>query len=227
MKTAGIPSFEERVNAIEHLGYTRREAEFLVLAALHSGYFLRRQFSAAGKGKRCALPQIALHGVTASLPTPPATRTCITSAENHCFGHWVRSITGIVGITNPSTCATRSCCWTTCLATRRGPQFLATEEDKVEYFCNVRGLNTSVLPSKEYVGRNGSKTTRYFVDKFPVRVDQGSGAVSFGFIDDGISKAGFRTWLTQIQSSYRGSGIGRNRIRFSLCGCSCASSARV
>ena len=56
----------------------------------------------------------------------------------------------------------------------------------------------SVLPSKTYVGRDGSRTTRFFVDKFPVRVDQNSGAVSFGFVDDGMTKAGFRTWLTQI-----------------------------
>ena len=35
-----------RVQALENLGYGRREAGFLCLAALHSGYFLRRQYRA-------------------------------------------------------------------------------------------------------------------------------------------------------------------------------------
>ena len=34
----------EQISAVEQFGYTRREAEFLVTAALHSGYFLTRQF---------------------------------------------------------------------------------------------------------------------------------------------------------------------------------------
>src|SRR5438876_11037691 len=35
---------DERIARLEELGYTEREASFLVLAALHSGYFLRRQY---------------------------------------------------------------------------------------------------------------------------------------------------------------------------------------
>ena len=35
---------DERIARLEELGYTEREAAFLVLAALHSGYFLRRQY---------------------------------------------------------------------------------------------------------------------------------------------------------------------------------------
>jgi hypothetical protein len=34
----------EQVNAVQRFGYTAREASFLVTAALHSGYFLTRQF---------------------------------------------------------------------------------------------------------------------------------------------------------------------------------------
>ena len=36
----------ERIDSLRGLGYTKREAEFLSLAALHSGYFLRRQHQA-------------------------------------------------------------------------------------------------------------------------------------------------------------------------------------
>ena len=35
----------ERIQALQRLGYTEREAAFLCLAALHGGYFLRRQYA--------------------------------------------------------------------------------------------------------------------------------------------------------------------------------------
>src|SRR5712691_8419806 len=39
-------SSAERIAALKSLGYTEREAAFLCLAALHGGYFLRRQYCA-------------------------------------------------------------------------------------------------------------------------------------------------------------------------------------
>src|SRR4051794_19825273 len=41
---------EQRVHALQSFGYTEREAGFLCRAALHSGYFLRRQFLAYAGG---------------------------------------------------------------------------------------------------------------------------------------------------------------------------------
>jgi len=35
----------ERVQSIQRFGYTERESQFLELAALHSGYLVRRQFN--------------------------------------------------------------------------------------------------------------------------------------------------------------------------------------
>ena len=43
---------QERVENVKSLGYSDREAAFVTLAALHSGYFLRRQYSAFA-GKSC------------------------------------------------------------------------------------------------------------------------------------------------------------------------------
>jgi hypothetical protein len=37
---------EEHVRALRQFGYSMREAELLCLAALHSGYFLRRHYRA-------------------------------------------------------------------------------------------------------------------------------------------------------------------------------------
>lgn len=196
-KAAASVSYDRRVSAIEQLGYTRREAEFLVLAALHSGYFLRRQFSPRGKLDDAFCRKLVANGHGHVAHTANQTQVYHVSGKplyralgqvdnRHRRNHesfYMRSKIMLLDYV---------------LATRQGPDFLATEEDKVAYFRQVRGLDSGVLPSKSYAGRDGSKTTRFFVDKFPVRVDQNSGAVSFGFLDDGISKAGFRTWLTQV-----------------------------
>ena len=39
-------TFDERVAALAPLGFTSRQTRFLVMAALHSGYCLRRQYLA-------------------------------------------------------------------------------------------------------------------------------------------------------------------------------------
>ena len=196
-KITTILSFQQRVGALEQFGYTHREAEFLVLAALNSGYFLRRQFSPRGKLDDAFCRRLVANGhgkvAHASNQTQvyhitgkPLYRALGQVDNRHRRKHesfYMRSKIMLLDYV---------------LASRQGPDFLPTEQDKVAYFCKVRGLDTGVLPSKTYVGRDGSRTTRFFVDKFPVRVDQNSGAVSFGFVDDGMTKAGFRTWLTQI-----------------------------
>jgi hypothetical protein len=190
-------TFDKRVNAVGQLGYSPREAEFVVLAALHSGYFLRRQFSVSGKADDGLCRKLLANGHgklarTASqtqvyhLCGKPLFRTLGQEDNRHRRAHesfYIRNKIMLLDYV---------------LSTGRGPQFLATEEDKVEYFCHARGLAASLLPAKKYKGGNASETVRYFVDKFPVRVDDAAGAVSFGYVDDGMSKAGFRTWLAHI-----------------------------
>ena len=44
----------ERAQALRALGYSEREAEFLALVAVHSGYFLRRQYGASAQVGRGA-----------------------------------------------------------------------------------------------------------------------------------------------------------------------------
>ena len=50
-------TLDERVDRVRELGYTEREARFLAVAGLHSGYFFRRQFTEStgdGSGKAAA-----------------------------------------------------------------------------------------------------------------------------------------------------------------------------
>jgi hypothetical protein len=190
-------TFDQRVNAVAQLGYSPREAEFVVLAALHSGYFLRRHFSVSGKAVDTLCRKLVANGHgklarTANLTkvyhicAKPLFRALGQEDNRHRRAHesfYIRSKIMLLDYV---------------LSTGGGAQFLATEEDKVEYFCHARGLAASLLPAKKYQGGNASETIRYFVDKFPVRVDPASGSVSFAYVDDGMSKSGFRTWLAQI-----------------------------
>src|SRR6266852_1563289 len=45
-------TLQDRIAALERLGYDHDEAQFLVIAALHSGYFVRRQFLSFIKGTK-------------------------------------------------------------------------------------------------------------------------------------------------------------------------------
>jgi len=46
---------DQTAQALEAFGYTARQAQFLALAAVHGGYFLRRQFLAFHRA--CAWPR--------------------------------------------------------------------------------------------------------------------------------------------------------------------------
>jgi hypothetical protein len=57
----------DTVLALESLGYTRREASFLYLVAVHSGYFVRRQFDyfidrVSGQAAQCFLEKARIAG---------------------------------------------------------------------------------------------------------------------------------------------------------------------
>src|SRR6266852_5913368 len=45
-------TLQDRIAALERFGYDRDEAHFLVITALHSGYFVRRQFLSFIKGTK-------------------------------------------------------------------------------------------------------------------------------------------------------------------------------
>ena len=77
-------------------------------------------------------------------------------------------------------------------------RFLPTEEDKLSYFCEERGIERRFLPTKTYDGKDRTKTDRFFVDKYPIRIDPNTGKIAFCYIDDGVfTPPGFPLWLNQ------------------------------
>lgn len=84
-----MTTFQERVDAVEALGFTTRQASFLTLVTLHSGYRLRRQYAAFagvryGKNVRDFLDSL----VTRQL----ATRFTIRADRGHLYHLQARAL---------------------------------------------------------------------------------------------------------------------------------------
>jgi hypothetical protein len=193
----------ERVQAIREFGYTPREAEFIATAALHSGYFLRRQVCAVrGKLADCLCRKaLALGHATAT----------VYARNTHIFHLHFKPLYTALGQENnrnrrqvePGRVRGKLIGLDYVLL-HRHDRFLPTEEDKIRYFVEQRGLSESVLPTTAYFSKDRSRTTRrHFVDKFPVRIS-GDGKVSFVYVDDGVfTSPGFPLWLSQYGALIR------------------------
>jgi hypothetical protein len=90
-----------------------------------------------------------------------------------------------------------------------GHDFLETESDKVNLFCESLGVPKDVLPAKVYEGGPGSHpTVRYFVDKFPlflaVPLSGAAPVVTFGYVDSGTGSLwSFVAHLAAYQGLFR------------------------
>jgi len=183
----------ENIAAIVWLGYTQEEARFLYIVAMHSGYFVPRQFltsSGAKCGKRS-------HQFAAKLES----RGHATWREYEGTGgvyHLVsKTIYRRIGNENLRNrrrhsvefIRTRLLLLDFILA-NPSHDFLETETDKLRFFCQELGIPRTALPAKAYEGSPRTEPTlRYFVDKFPLFVDRPDSShppiVTFSYVDPG------------------------------------------
>ncbi len=191
------------IAAIQTLGYTQDEARFLYLVAVHSGYFVPRQFltfSGAKWGKRS-------NTFTAKLES----RGHVTWREYdrtggvyHLFSKTLYRRIGKENLRNRRRHSVEFIRTRLVLLdfilTNLGYDYLETEPDKLLFFCETLGIPRKTLPAKTYEGGPRSEPTlRYFVDKFPLfldRTDSRSPVVTFSYVDPGqASLAGFANHL--------------------------------
>jgi hypothetical protein len=188
------------IAAIASLGYTEDEARFLYIVAIHSGYFVPRQFlasSGAKWGKRsnhfAAKLESRGHvtwreydrtgGVYHLLSKPIYRRIGNENLRNR-RRHSVEFI------------RTRLLLLDFILANQSN-DYLETESDKVRFFSEELRIPRTALPAKSYEGGPRTEPTlRYFVDKFPLFLDRASCSsgpvVTFSYVDPGqASLAGF------------------------------------
>ncbi len=201
---------QERISNLKTLGYTDREAEFLCLAALHSGYFVRRQFLAF-VGKAFGWADVALaekvvkyghakaqvlrHNRTLyNLCSKPFFEALGEPDNRNRRAHEVLTIKSRLMaldfvIQHPNV------------------SFLGTEREKVEYFSGAQ-IDPQDLPRKRYVSEDRKVTTdRYFVDKYPIFLSGDDHSpipiVQFCYIDEGQhGTSRFENYLQQYRALF-------------------------
>jgi len=203
---------EERVFALQNWGYTHREATFLCTVALHSGYFLRRQYhkflgqKPGASAERLiqrglAKGHIRIHGsANRTLIYHLAARSVyeVLADDDNPNQRWRQ----------PSSVKTKLMGLDFVLA---HPQhrYLATEDEKLTFFCSTLGLEQDCLFARDYPSRypRGPHCTRYFVDRFPIFVTSPAThvgpVVSFCYVDGARAKpSGFETYLEHYRTLF-------------------------
>jgi hypothetical protein len=211
---------DQAIDRLRRLGYTPEEARFLYLAAMHSGYFVRRQFGdficSDGGGTVARFIEKVVGKGHAQAVHYWSNRLIF-----HINDHGIYARIDEVDNRNrrdkaPVTIQRRLMCLDFVLD-HREHSFLASAGEKVAYFSGVRDVPVEKLPVKKYdFHEQHEATLSYFVDKFPIYVsadhaaDQGlpeSGlprpVVHFAYVDEGARTiAGFETFLRQYHELF-------------------------
>lgn len=175
---------------LKKLGYTEREAAFLYLVGIHSGYFLRRQYLAFIKREDGAMVQRFFEksiGLGHARPIEYATGRHIY----HLKSKLIYRILGQEDSQNRRAKGDRQIkarlMQLDYLLDHFGGQFLETSDQRVRFFEDKLKIPTEALPQARY---QNVGSPLYFPDRFPVSVEQEPGqsvpSVSFVFIDDGL-----------------------------------------
>jgi hypothetical protein len=197
----------ERIQALERFGYTEREARFLCLAALQSGYFLRRQYGEflqkAVGGTAAALIEKVLAKDHAQVATFVSNAQVYHLSARPFYAALGQEDNRNRRLRQPMTVKNKLMGLDFVLA---HPQhvYLATEQEKLDYFLSRLQIDRAALPVKRYAG-SGRVTDRYFIEKYPIFLsaadrEAAPPVVSFCFVDAGAGTvAGFWTFLQQYQ----------------------------
>ena len=167
---------DQDIAAIQTLGYTPDEARFLYLVAVHSGYFVPRQFltfSGAKWGKRSNnfVGKLESRGHVTWREYDRTGGVYHLFSKNsvslHRQGESPQSPAALA-----SSSSARVSLLLDFVLANLGFDYLETEPEKVAFFCDTLGVPRKILPAKTYEGGPRSEPTlRYFVDKFPLFLD--------------------------------------------------------
>jgi len=203
---------QDHIERIAALGYTESEARFLYVVATHSGYFTMRHFNTfagVSHGKRSmAFAQKLLKHAHAT-----ARDYMNAGSVFHLFS---RRVYGPIDKDNVRNRRRHSFDYIRTrlvqmdfLLENTGHDFLETESDKVNLFCETLAVPKEVLPARVYEGGPGSHpTVRYFVDGFPLflaaPISGAAPVVTFSFVNSGTGSLGsFVTHLAAYQGLFR------------------------
>ncbi len=191
------------ISSLEAVGYLEREAAFLYLVAVHSGYFLRRQYCRFVKRDRGALPTRFLE--KASRLHHIHIIEC--GQGRHIYHLTSKPIYEALGrpdsqnrrIKGDLHIKSRLMALDFVLA-HLSANILESEVAKVDFFTTQCGIRSELLP-RSYAGR-----LMYFPDGFPILVSN-VGIPSFIFFDEGqVTATRFERYLRQYQPLFAALG---------------------
>jgi hypothetical protein len=163
---------QHRLDALQALGFSESEARFVYLVAIHSGYFVARQFlgfTGSHWGKRTTL-------FWSKLQSSQFARTYRFQYGGTVYHLFARRIYRQIGHEHLRNRRDHEFEYVTAriaildfVLGNLDNHYLETEPDKVAYLCSELKVPAGSLPSKTYGGRHIVKPTiRYFVDRYPM-----------------------------------------------------------
>jgi len=192
----------ERLHAVTTLGFTERQARFLITAALHSGYCVRRQYASwAGIAQGRVTGEFFDKLVARRL----ATRTVARRDRGWVYHLSSPALYAALGEPHnrnrrqhPASIVMQRLMTLDFVLARQDAEFVATERDKVRFFIEEHGLSPQVLPAKTYTARDpdAPSTVRHFVDRRPIFTSR-SARVWVAYVLMEKTAQGFRTFLLE------------------------------
>jgi hypothetical protein len=196
-------TFGERVAALEPLGFSQRQTEFLVTVALHSGFCLRRHYMAFaglkyGGGVREFLDRLVARGL--------ARRSQFRADRGHVYHLHNSHIYAAINQndnrnrrrTSPALIA-RKLMLLDYVIGEPSVDWYATEQDKVALFTTRFDIAPVYFPQRVYLARrlDEPNTSRYFIQKLPIFVTGKPPVVSFVFLATDTTGHGFSQFLQE------------------------------
>ena len=197
-----IPHLNGRAAALEALGWTGRDAEWLALVCLHSGVFLRAQYlvfagSEHGEPATRFVERYRVWCAGRAGRQPLVERAWNNGPARLCMVA-PRALYRAVGAehvrhrreASPAVVLRRLLSLDYVVDHLREP-WLATEAEKVSALT-AAGAPEKALPRRVYRGRRGSRS-RYFAHKLPLALDGKRATFVFVQAED-VTPTGVRTW---------------------------------
>jgi hypothetical protein len=185
------------IPCIEGMGYTEREASFLYLVAVHSGYFLRRQFDQFIDRHSGAIAQ---HFLTKARQFGHVA-TLDFGQQRHVYHLRHKNFYTLLEDPDSQNRRRKSDAEIKLrlmaldyILLHLAEEFLSSREEKVQRFTKELGVSSKHLPV------SGRHSERPFVDRILISYDKERKAARFIFIDEGIrSLARFEKFLSDYK----------------------------
>jgi hypothetical protein len=190
-----MPDYDP-IPVLQSVGYTEREAAFLYLVALHSGYFLRRQYGQFVRRGRGAIAEQLLRKA-AALGHLQSIACGQTRSVYHLASKQVYEAVGLTASQHRRVKGDaeikRRLMMLDFVLDHLGETLLDSMESKTDFFMRTPGLNEDVLP------RSGAVV---FPEEFPILLGADR-TVRFTFFDEGaLSASGWKTFLRRHRSLF-------------------------